>query len=118
MDACGRSLGNLANKRSRLADETPQEQYTRLEHRLVLLEWANRLLGYESNRDLLSELRQVDEGFDGQRRSYVTLHLLARGSKLRLTEDELGRYDANIRRHLEAMNAPAATRATCDSWER
>lgn len=95
----------MANRRPRLADETPQEQYTRLEHRLVLLEWANRLLGYGSNRDLLASLGNVDEGFDGQGRSYVTRHLLGRGSKLRLTEEELARYDANIRRHLEAMNA-------------
>jgi hypothetical protein len=85
--------------------ETVQERYTRLEHRLVLLEWATRLLGYDSNREVLADLRQVDEGFDGQGRSFVTLHLLARGSKLRLSEDELARYDGNIRRHLGAMNA-------------
>lgn len=40
------------------------QQYKKLEHRLVLLAWLNNLLGYEHNRDLLVDMKQAAEGFD------------------------------------------------------
>jgi hypothetical protein len=80
------------------------EQYTRLENRLILLAYLNRLFGYETNKDLLSDTRNVAEGFDAEGRSYLYYHLIARGSKVKISEDALKRYDDNIRNHLAAIN--------------
>ncbi len=80
------------------------QQYTKLENRLVLLAWLNDLQGYESNRQLLEETRQVAEGFDASGRSFIYHHLVARCDKVKIPHAELARYDGNIRSHLAAMN--------------
>ncbi len=80
-------------------------EYVKLEQRLVLLTWLNDLFGYESNRDLLADLREAGEGFDASGRSYVYHRLIARGDKVKIAAANLARYDDNIREHLEAMNA-------------
>lgn len=80
-------------------------EYVKLEQRLVLLTYLNNLFGYESNRDLLADLREAGEGFDASGRSYVYHRLIARGDKVKITPAELARYDDNIREHLQAMNA-------------
>lgn len=80
-------------------------EYVKLEQRLVLLTWLNSLFGYDSNRDLLADLREAGEGFDASGRSYVYHRLIARGDKVKITLADLARYDDNIREHLEAMNA-------------
>ena len=80
-------------------------EYVKLEQRLVLLTWLNSLFGYDSNRDLLADLREAGEGFDASGRSYVYHRLIARGDKVKVTPANLARYDDNIREHLEAMNA-------------
>ena len=46
-------------------------EYVKLEQRLVLLAWLNGLFGYESNRDLLADMKEAAEGFDALGRSYV-----------------------------------------------
>ncbi len=80
------------------------QQYSKLEHRLVLLAWLNSLLGYEHNRELLEDTKKTAEGFDASGRSFLFMHLRGRGEKVRLSQDELERYDENIRRHLGAIN--------------
>jgi hypothetical protein len=45
------------------------KQYIKLENRLVLLAWLNNLLGFERNRDLLSDMKEAAEGFDLSGRS-------------------------------------------------
>ncbi|MER3474413.1 MAG: restriction endonuclease subunit R [Armatimonadota bacterium] len=80
------------------------QQYTQLEHRLVLLAWLNSLFGYESNKALLQDCREVAEGFASDGHSHLYHHLVARGSKVKIPEEELARYDENIRRHLERIN--------------
>jgi len=80
-------------------------EYVKLEQRLVLLAWLNGLFGYESNRDLLQDLRESGEGFDASGRSYVYYRLIARGDKVKVAPADLARYDDNIREHLDAMNA-------------
>lgn len=79
--------------------------YVKLERRLVLLAWLNDLLGFESNRDLLADLRDVEEGFDASGRSYIYHHLEARGGRVKLELANLARYDDHVREHLRAMNA-------------
>ncbi|HHH41575.1 MAG TPA: restriction endonuclease subunit R, partial [Chloroflexi bacterium] len=80
------------------------QHYTKLEHRLVLLAWLNSLFGYKSNRALLEDCKDVDEGFASDGYSYLYHHLLARGSKVQIPEADLARYDENIRAHLEKIN--------------
>ena len=84
------------------------QQYVKLEERLVLLAWLNNLFGYKSNRDLLADMKEADEGFDASGRSFVYHHLVARGDKVKIPPADLARYDDNIRAHLAGdERAPA-----------
>lgn len=78
--------------------------YTKLEHRLVLLAWLNSLFGYESNKTLLEDGKEVAEGYAPDGHSHLYHHLLARGNKVRIPEEDLARYDENIRQHLACIN--------------
>ena len=80
------------------------QQYTKLEHRLVLLAWLNSLFGYESNRAMLEDCKEVAEGYASDGHSHLYHHLLARGRKVHILEEVLARYDENIRTHLEHIN--------------
>jgi len=82
-----------------------KSEYVKLEQRLVLLAWLNGHFGYENNRDLLADIKAAGEGFDASGRSYVFHHLEGRGDKVKVPPAELARYDDNIRKHLQAMNA-------------
>lgn len=79
-------------------------QYVKLENRLVLLAWLNSLFGYKNVKELLTDLKQADEGFDHYGRSYIYHRLVGRGEKIRISQTDLGRYDDNIRNHLAAIN--------------
>ncbi|MGB9801017.1 MAG: DEAD/DEAH box helicase family protein, partial [Thermanaerothrix sp.] len=92
----------MSNKTS--LENNAFQQYTKLENRLVLLAYLNHLFGYESNKELLTDTRNVAEGFDSGGRSYLYYHLIARGGRVKLPEDDLIRYDDNIRNHLAAIN--------------
>jgi hypothetical protein len=81
------------------------QHYSELEQRLVLVAWLNSLLGYDSNRDLLSDMRESAEGFDASDRNYIYHRLEGRGDKVQVPLSDLARYDDNIREHLRAMNA-------------
>lgn len=80
-------------------------EYNRLENRLVLLAWLNSLFGYKSNRELLADMQQAQEGFDPSGRSYMYHRLASRGSQVRIPLPVLAGYDDNIRVHLAAINA-------------
>ncbi len=78
----------------------------KLEQRLVLLAWLNERLGYASNRDLLTDIKPADEGFDAEGRSHIHARLASRESHLKdVSLADLGHYDDNIYEHLGAMNA-------------
>ncbi len=73
---------------------------------MTLLAWLHKRLGYADTRELLTDLAQVDEGFDADGRSYALARLLSRRSQLDgITSDDLERYDANIRNALASANA-------------
>lgn len=78
--------------------------YLALEHRLVLASWVQRQFGYAENRDLLQDLAQADEGFDGDGRSFVLGRLVSRGEKCLVPREDLELYDANVRHHLAHIN--------------
>lgn len=74
-----------------------------LEGRLVLLGWLHDLLGYESTAGLLDATKHSEEGFGPDGHSHV--NRILRSRKLSLDRNRLDMYDANIRRHLESINA-------------
>jgi type III restriction/modification enzyme restriction subunit len=76
----------------------------RLENRLVLLAWTNSLFGYKDNKELLSDTKNVEEGFDSYGRSYMFHHFAGRGEKVKIPGPILGQYDDNIKAHQEAIN--------------
>lgn len=90
----------------------PASDYVKLEQRLVLAAWAVHQLGYSSNKAMLDSLRDVEEGFDGKGGSFVVQAIAARGSKCRVPPEDLERYDANIRAHLNYFNKHRKERLT------
>jgi len=98
---------------SNVARATNNSEYVKLEKRLVLLAWLNRQFGYDSNKDLFSDVAQAAEGFDSKTgRSYVFHRLVGRGEKLLVPLPDLLRYDDNIRENLAAMNLHRQDRIT------
>ena len=85
--------------------------YDRLEHRLTLLSWLHDLLGYENTKRLLDGIRLAKEGFDAEGRSHICRSLTPR-QNLDVSEEDLRRYDDNIREHLAAMNAGRSQQIT------
>lgn len=53
---------------------------------------------------MLENLCEAEEGFTSNGRSYLVQAILARGSKCLVPEQDLERYDANIRSHLNYFN--------------
>ena len=79
--------------------------YARLEQKLALLAWLHHQLGYGETRRLLGDIKPLNEGFREDGRSHVSMYLELRSGQMQgLTEEELQRYDSNIREHLAAMN--------------
>lgn len=83
------------------------ELAARLEQRLILLRWLLEQCGVADNRTLLRTCAQAQEGFNESGVFHVTSMLasLVKDEALRKT---LLRYDGNLRRHLERINAARA----------
>ena len=82
----------------------PASDYVKLEQRLVLAAWGCHMLGYSSNKAMLEDLREVDEGFAAAGPSPLMTRILSRGSKCLVPKEDLELYDANIRGHLDCFN--------------
>src|ERR1035441_8797588 len=82
----------------------PANDYVKLEQRLVLAAWTCHQLGYASNKAMLENLREVEEGFASNGRSHLVSTILARGSKCLVPKEDLARYDTNVRNHLAYFN--------------
>src|SRR5258708_3056575 len=82
----------------------PSTDFVKLEQSLVLAAWGVHQLGYASNKAMLENLCEVDEGFTSSGHSYLVQAILARGSKCLVPEHDLDRYDLNIRSHLDYFN--------------
>ena len=82
----------------------PPSDYVKLEKRLVLAAWGCHSLGYSSNKAMLEDLREAEEGFNGTGRSPLVGRILSRGSKCLVPKEDLERYDRNIRDHLAFFN--------------
>ena len=93
-------------RRSRIYRPTPPS-YAQLEKRLVLLAWLHHRFGFDTNEELLTEGKAVEEGFDADGRSALCIRLATR-QHAKVKRADLYRYDDNVRRHLAAMNAGRA----------
>ena len=90
----------------------PATDYVKLEQRLVLAAWGCHMLGYSSNKAMLEELRDRDEGFGSDGRSQIVQTIISRGSKCLVSQEDLERYDRNIQGHLDFINKRRAETLT------
>ena len=75
-----------------------------LDNHLTLHGWLNSHFGYKTTRDLLNDVKNVEEGFNPNGNSPICEFLLARSNLKPEIEESLRTYDANIKRHLSAIN--------------
>ena len=81
---------------------SPRTLY-QLESQLMLLGWANRQFGFESNQKLFDTMEEAGEGYDSDGRSHVA-HMLGSRNRCLVPPRDLARYDDNVRRHLDFIN--------------
>ena len=82
--------------------------YRRLEQRLSLLAWLNDQLGYADTREMLEDLKTSGEGFAAEGEpSPIYSRMAGRRRQPKIALEQLRGYDANIRRHLDKINAGA-----------
>ena len=75
-----------------------------LDNHLTLHGWLNSHFGYKTTRDLLNNVKDVDEGFNPDGHSPVCEFLITRAEPNSAIERALPIYDANIKRHLSLIN--------------
>ena len=75
-----------------------------LDNHLTLHGWLNDHFGYKTTRDLLNDVVRLDEGFNPDGHSPICEFLMALPDLKYGIEDALPIYDANIKKHLSAIN--------------
>ncbi len=76
-----------------------------LDNHLTLHAWLNDRFRYKTTRSLLNDVKNnVDEGFNSDGRSSIYEFLMFRAEPNSKIEEALPTYDANIKRHLAAIN--------------
>ena len=75
-----------------------------LNNHLTLHAWINSHFGYKTTRDLLNDVKAKDEGFNADGHSPVCEYLISRAASESPIAAALPTYDANIKRHLAAIN--------------
>ncbi len=75
-----------------------------LDNHLTLHAWLNSHFGYKTTRDLLNDLKNVDDGFNPNGYSFACEFLMSRVQPNSLTAEALHTYDSNIKRYLTAIN--------------
>ena len=74
-----------------------------LESQLMLLGWANRQFGFESNEKLFTAMKEAGEGYDSDGRSHLA-RMLGSRNQCAVPPGDLARYDENVRSHLDSIN--------------
>ena len=80
-----------------------------LEECLTLHAWLNNQFGYPNTRELLADAQRQDEGFSADGLSPICVHLMERTAPGSDLHTKLPDYDANIKRHLAAINHSRTT---------
>lgn len=76
----------------------------KLDNHLTLHGWLNSHFQYKTTRDLLDDVKNITEGFNPDGHSPICEFLITRTEPNSGIERELRTYDANIKRHLSAIN--------------
>ena len=76
----------------------------RLENQMLLLDWMHDMLGYESTKDLLRDMKDVEDGFMSDGFSYIYRKLQSRGNLVKVSSTNLACYDANIHEYMTRIN--------------
>lgn len=76
----------------------------KLDNHLTLHGWLNSHFQYKTTRELLDDVKNIDEGFNPDGHSPICEFLISRAEPNSVIERELQTYDANIKRHLSAIN--------------
>ena len=76
----------------------------RLENQMLLLDWMHDMLGYESTKDLLRDMKGVEDGFMPDGFSYIYRKLQSRGNLVKVSSTNLACYDANIHEYVTRIN--------------
>ncbi|MYI93031.1 restriction endonuclease subunit R, partial [Candidatus Poribacteria bacterium] len=83
----------------------PRKKTKELNNHLILHGWLNDQFGYNTTRELLNGVANIDEGFNANGLSPICEFLMSRPDLKNEIEDVLPIYDANIKRHLAAINS-------------
>ena len=76
----------------------------KINNHLILHGWLNDQFGYRTPSDLLRDVAPLDEGFTPDGHSPICEFLMSRLDVKPDIEKELPTYDANIKKHLSAIN--------------
>lgn len=76
----------------------------KLDNHLTLHGWLNSHFQYKTTRDLLNDVKDINEGFNPDGHSAVCEFLISRAEPNSVIEQALPVYDANIKRHLSTIN--------------
>ena len=76
----------------------------KLDNHLTLHGWLNDQFGYKTTRDLLNDVKNMDEGFNPDGYSPICEFLISRAEPNSVIEQALPAYDSNIKRHLSVIN--------------
>ena len=82
----------------------PRKKSKELNNYLILHGWLNDQFGYNTTRELLIDVANVDEGFNANGHSPICEFLMSRKDLKNNIENALPIYDTNIKQHLSAIN--------------
>lgn len=82
----------------------PTKKTKELNNHLTLHGWLNDQFDYKTTRDLLNDVKNENEGFDSNGHSPICEFLISRATPESPITEALPTYDANIKRHLSAIN--------------
>ena len=76
----------------------------KLDNHLILHGWLNSHFGHKTTRELLNDVKNIDEGFNPDGHSPICEFLIPSAEPDSAIERELPTYDTNIKRHLSTIN--------------
>ncbi|RKU30563.1 restriction endonuclease subunit R [Candidatus Poribacteria bacterium] len=83
----------------------PRKKTKILNNHLTLHGWLNDQFDYKTTRDLFNDVKNEDEGFNSNGHSPICEFLISRAASESTITEALPTYDANIKRHLSAINS-------------
>jgi hypothetical protein len=93
------------------------QQHVKPDERLVLLAWLDDLFGCESNRALLTDLKEATEGFHASGCNFIDHHLIARDDEAELCELREREDDEEVLSDERREQLPNAVSNSNASWK-